>query len=107
MFGRLGWNDGTNETWAYTESDRNASLGAQVSGVHWGREEDPFGLAINGLSSQRRDYLAGGSTGILQGDGKLNYGTEQVFETYYRFQIGRYAQLSPDFQYVQNPGVQP
>ncbi len=106
IFSRLGWNDGTNETWAYTESDRHASLGLQVSGGHWGRQEDRFGLAygINGLSSQHRDYLAAGGSGILLGDGKLNYGPEQALETYYRIQIGQYAQLSPDFQYIRNPG---
>ena len=26
IFGRLGWNDGSHETWSYTESDRHASL---------------------------------------------------------------------------------
>lgn len=106
IFGRIGWNNGSHETWTYTESDRHASLGAQVSGLHWGRKEDLFGMAygINGLSTPHRNYLAAGGIGILLGDGKLNYSPEQVLETYYRFQIGRYAQLSPDFQYIQNPG---
>ena len=35
IFGRLGWNDGNHESWEYVESDRHASLGAQISGVHW------------------------------------------------------------------------
>jgi hypothetical protein len=106
MFGRMGWNDGTHETWTYTESDRHASLGAQVSGVHWGRKDDRLGIAygINGLSDPHKEYLTAGGIGILLGDGKLRYGLEQVLETYYRVQIGRYAQLSPDFQYIQNPG---
>ena len=42
--------------------------------------------------------------GLLVGDGKLNYGLEQVFETYYRIQINKYLQVSPDFQYIENPG---
>ncbi len=106
MFGRIGWNDGVHETWTYTESDRHASLGAQVSGAHWGRREDRFGIAygMNGLSTPHKDYLTAGGVGILLGDGKLNYGLEKVFETYYRIQLGQYAQLSPDFQYIQNPG---
>ncbi len=106
IFGRIGWNDGTHETWSYTESDRHASLGAQVSGVNWRRQEDRFGIAygINGLSGPHSDYLSAGGIGILLGDGRLNYSPEQVFETYYRFQIGGYTQLSPDFQFVQNPG---
>ncbi len=106
VFGRLGWDDGSHETWAYTESDRHVSLGVQVSGAHWGRQEDRLGIAygMNGLSSEHKDYLAAGGIGILLGDGKLNYGPEQAIEAYYRFQVGQYAQLSPDFQYVQNPG---
>jgi carbohydrate-selective porin OprB len=41
---------------------------------------------------------------MLLGDGALNYGYEQVLEVYYRFQAGRYVQVSPDFQFIQNPG---
>jgi len=106
IFGRLGWNDGNHETWAYTESDRHASLGVQVSGIHWGRKEDRFGIAygVNGLSNSHQNYLAAGGNGILLGDGRLNYGLEQVLEVYYRIQLGPYVQLSPDFQFIQNPG---
>jgi hypothetical protein len=106
IFGRIGWNDGHNETYCYTESDQHASIGAQLSGVHWGREEDRVGIAygVNGLSSQHKAYLADGGYGILIGDGALNYGYEQVFETYYRIQVFKYVQISPDFQFIQNPG---
>lgn len=106
IFGRLGWNDGTHESWAYVESDRHASLGMQINGVHWGRKEDYVGLAygVNGLSSQHKDYLAAGGIGMLLGDGRLNYGLEQVLEAYYRVQVGKYVQITPDFQFIQNPG---
>jgi carbohydrate-selective porin OprB len=106
IFGRLGWNDGSHESWSYVESDRHASLGVQVNGVHWGRGEDRLGLAYgaNGLSTPHKNYLAAGGTGILLGDGRLNYGYEQVLEVYYRIQLGSYLQVSPDFQFIQNPG---
>ncbi len=106
IFGRLGWNDGHHETWCYVESDRHASLGLQVSGVHWGRKDDRFGIAygVNGLSTDHKNYLAAGGTGILLGDGKLRYGWEQALELYYRVQLGPYIQVSPDFQLIQNPG---
>jgi high affinity Mn2+ porin len=106
VFGRLGWNDGSHETWAYTESDRHASLGVQVNGGHWGRKVDCIGLAyaVNGLSTQHKDYLAAGGSGFMLGDGKLNYGYEQVLEAYYRIQLGPYIQFTPDFQFIQNPG---
>jgi hypothetical protein len=109
IFGRLGWNDGHYETWEYTECDRTVSLGAQLSGCHWNRKEDVLGIAygVNGLSKEHEDYLAAGGVGILLGDGKLNYGFEQVFETYYRIQLCSFHnlifQLSPDFQIIRNP----
>ena len=106
IFGRIGWNDGNHESWSYVESDRHASLGAQLSGIHWGRGEDRVGIAygVNGLSTAHKDYLAAGGLGILLGDGGLNYGYEQVLEAYYRIQVCKYVQVSPDFQFIQNPG---
>ncbi len=106
IFGRLGWNDGHDESWSYVESDRHASLGAQLSGVHWGRDEDHLGIAygVNGLSSEHAHYLKDGGIGILNGDGALNYGYEQAIELYYRIKVNKYVTLSPDFQFIQNPG---
>ncbi len=106
LFGRLGWNDGHDETYVYTECDRHASLGVQLSGIHWGRDEDRVGIAyaVDGLSTPHKDYLEAGGIGILLGDGKLNYGLEQTMEIYYRIQICSFIQISPDFQFIQNPG---
>ncbi|MFI5295849.1 MAG: carbohydrate porin [Thermodesulfovibrionales bacterium] len=106
IFARLGWNDGHNENFCYTEVDQHLSLGTQVSGIHWGRREDRVGIAyaVQGISTLHKNYLAAGGLGMLIGDGRLSYGLEQVFEAYYRVQIGKYAQVSPDFQYIQNPG---
>ncbi len=106
IFGRLGWNDGHNEDFTYTDVDRHASLGVQLNGVHWGRPEDQVGCAyaLDGLSSQHKNYLAAGGLSLFLGDGRLNYGPEQILETYYRIQLGKYVQVSPDFQYIQNPG---
>ena len=106
LFARLGWSDGNDENWSYVESDRHASLGAQVSGIRWGREDDRLGIAFgaNGLSVPHRDYLAAGGSGMLLGDGKLNYGYEQTIETYYSIHVWSHAALSPDFQFIQNPG---
>jgi hypothetical protein len=106
IFGRIGWNDGNHETWCYTEADRHASIGAQVGGIRWKRPEDSLGVAygVNGLSDPHKDYLAAGGIGMLLGDGALNYGLEQTFEIYYRIKICTFAQLSPDFQFIQDPG---
>jgi hypothetical protein len=101
----LGWNDGKTETFAFTEVDRTVTLGAQVAGNRWRRAEDRLGVAyvVNGLSADHRDYLSAGGQGVL-GHGALTYGTERILEAYYRMQLGKYAQLSPDIQYIQNPG---
>ncbi len=106
LFARLGWNDGKTETFAFTEVDRTVTLGAQVAGKRWQRAEDRLGVAyvVNGLSADHRDYLAAGGQGFVIGDGALTYGTERILEAYYRMQLGKYAQLSPDIQYIQNPG---
>jgi high affinity Mn2+ porin len=113
MFMRLGWNDGKTESFAFTEVDQLASLGAQVSGVHWYRTDDRLGIAfaVEGLSVPHRDYLAAGGCGFVLCDGRLSYAHEQVLETYYRLQLGSSfarvplrVQLSPDFQYIRNPG---
>ena len=106
LFIRLGWNDGKEETFANTEVDQTATFGAQISGARWKRPDDRFGIgiAINGLSSEHRDYLALGGSGFDLGDGTLNYRPEQIGEVYYRIQIWKYVQVSPDFQYIRNPG---
>jgi hypothetical protein len=105
-FFRYGWSDGAAESFVFTESDRHLSGGIQLSGARWGRPEDRFAIAtvVDGLSTPHRRYLATGGLGFLLGDGALNYGEEQVVEAYYRVQCARYVQLSPDFQYIRNPG---
>ncbi len=105
-FLRYGWGDGAAESFVFTESDRHLSGGVQISGRHWNRDEDRLGIAmvIDGLGNAHRLYLAAGGDGFLLGDGALTYGEEQIVEAYYRVQIGKYVQLSPDFQYIKNPG---
>jgi high affinity Mn2+ porin len=113
-FARLGWNDGKTESFAFTEVDRLVSVGGQVSGRHWTRPDDRLGgaVAVNGLSEPHRDYLAAGGSGFLLGDGRLDYGSEQILELYYSAQLlgtqllqtwPLKVQLTPDFQYIRNP----
>jgi hypothetical protein len=113
LFLRLGWQDGRTEDFAFTEDDRVASGGGQLAGVHWQRPDDRLGVAaaVEALSDAHRDYLAAGGSGFLLGDGRLDYAREQILETYYRAQwtrssgrIALRAQLTPDFQYIRNPG---
>ena len=105
-FARAGWNEGRHESFAYTEVNSAGSVGADLRGALWKREEDKVGLAfaINGISSLHRRYLALGGQGFLLGDGRLTYGTERIFETYYTLALGHGIFPAVDVQYIQNPG---
>jgi high affinity Mn2+ porin len=107
LFLRLGWNDGRNETWAFTEIDRSFSMGTQLNGCLWKRPEDKIGVAIiaNGISPNHRKYLESGGYGFIIGDGRLNYATEAISEIYYSFHLFKTALwISPDYQFILNPG---
>jgi high affinity Mn2+ porin len=104
-FARLGWSDGQTETWAFADVDRAASLGLSVKGEFWKRPDDTVGLGgvINGLSPVHRDFFAAGGTGILAGDGALNYGLEKILEVYYDFHVWKTVHVTLDYQYVVDP----
>jgi high affinity Mn2+ porin len=84
VFFRHGWSDRHTETWAFTEIDRTTSGSVSQNGRRWGRPSDHFGLGltINGLSRDHAAYLCVGGKGFIIGDGRLNYGHENVLETY-------------------------
>jgi len=107
LFGRYSYNDGHNETWAFTEIDRSLSVGLTSTGTRWKRPTDRLGAALvaNGLSQDHRNYLAAGGSGFILGDGRLDYGLEYIGEVYYSIDFPRYhAALSPDYQIIFNPG---
>lgn len=105
-FVRASWNDGKNETWAFTEIDRSAALGAVCSGSRWGRPDDEVGAAavVSGLSNLHRRYLAAGGYGFIIGDGALRYGPEILGELYYRYTVTRWVAVSAHYQPIVNPG---
>jgi high affinity Mn2+ porin len=106
IFLRGSWNDGNNETWAFTEIDRSLSGGIVWNGSAWARKNDELGAAVvvNGISDPHRNYLKAGGYGFIIGDGNLNYGHEAIFEAYYKFSIPVvFLSLSPDYQFVLNP----
>jgi hypothetical protein len=98
----LGWNDGHNESYVYTEANSSASLGADV---HYGKRfRTGLAFATGGISADHQKYLAAGGLGFLLGDGKLNYGREQALETYTTAAIGKGFSLAVDLQCIVNPG---
>jgi hypothetical protein len=124
VFGRLGWADGKNESFAYTEVDDTFQIGGDVRGTRWRRPDDRAGVAFvsNGLSDLHADYLRRGGIGFLLGDGPgclpgtptgcpaptrasyLSYGRETIVEQYYNFHIWKGAFAAEDLQFIANPG---
>ena len=106
VFGRFGWGEGHNESFAYTEVDQAILVGGDYKGDQWKRPNDRVGgaLALNALSGDHRQYLALGGLGFLLGDGNLRYGREQVFEGYYTLHVWRGIFASLDLQHITNPG---
>ncbi|CAN5525292.1 hypothetical protein BH10BAC6_BH10BAC6_11080 [soil metagenome] len=107
LFARAGWNDGANETWAFTEIDRTATIGLLANGVHWGRKQDYVGVAVavNGISEAHRTYLARGGLGFMVGDGALTYADEIMSEVYYRIHMhDQNFWVTPTYQLLMQPG---
>jgi high affinity Mn2+ porin len=59
---------------------------------------------VNNASSAAKRFFAAGGLGILVGDGKLLHsGPESIFETYYSFSAFSGADLTLDYQFINNP----
>jgi hypothetical protein len=106
VFGRLGWSDGHNETFCYTEDDRTVQIGGLAMGSSWRRSNDRAGAAfvVNGIVAAHQQYLALGGLGFLLGDGGLTYGREKIVEAFYTAHLWRGFFISYDFQHANNPG---
>jgi high affinity Mn2+ porin len=106
VFGRWGWNEGHHESYAYTEVDEAAEIGLGAGGSRWNRKFDRAGLVFvsNGISRDHQQYLALGGSGFLLGDGRLNYGRENIIETYYTLHAWRGFFPSFGIQYIDHPG---
>lgn len=105
VFGRLGWNDGKTESFAFTAIDRLATIGVSVGGERWHRKFDVVAseMTVNGLSAVHRQYLALGGHDFLLGDGALNYGLESIWESYYNARLTPWLFITFDVQHIANP----
>jgi hypothetical protein len=106
LFGRFGWNEGQHESFAYTEVDQTVEAGGDYSGARWHRPADKIGLAVvtNAIKRDHQRYLELGGLGFLLGDGKLNYGREDIVESYYNWHAWRGLFYAVDVQHIANPG---
>jgi high affinity Mn2+ porin len=105
VFSRLGWSDGQNQAWVFSDVDYTATAGISVKGESWHRPDDTFGLAgvLNGISKAHQEFFAAGGTGILAGDGNLSYRWEKIIEAYYDFQVWKTVHASLDYQFISDP----
>ncbi len=106
VFGRFGWNEGQHESFAYTEVDQTVLAGGDYAGKAWHRNQDKIGLAVvsNAIKKDHQNYLRYGGLGFLLGDGNLNYGRENIVESYYTWHTWRGLFYSVDVQHIDNPG---
>ena len=105
VFARWSWNDGQSEISAFTDINSSLSGGISIKGARWGRPDDTVGIAgaINFISPQFASFLAQGGTGVLIGDGQLNYAPEKVLEAYYAMQVTKSVVATTDYQLLVDP----
>jgi high affinity Mn2+ porin len=105
VFSRLGWSDGQNEAWAFSDVDRTATFGVSVKGASWHRSDDTFAIAgvLNGISRVHQEFFEAGGTGILAGDGNLTYGLEKILETYYDVGVWKTIHVAINYQFITDP----
>lgn len=104
--GRFGWNDGKQESYAYTEVEQAILVGADYDGTQWGRRNDKVGLAYssNAIKRDHQHYLEDGGLGFLLGDGHLRYGRENIIEGYYNLHVWRGMYFALGGTHINNPG---
>jgi carbohydrate-selective porin OprB len=97
--------DGRTETHAFTEVDDSLSTGLLIQGKSWGRAGDTVGLSFmrNGLSKDRRNFLAAGGVSFFIGDGALDYRPERIVEVFYSLGLHKRLWLTADYQHIRNP----
>ena len=103
---RVGWNDGKTESYAYTEIEQAALVGASYAGTSWSRPLDKVAVAFssNAIKRDHQQYLAYGGLGFILGDGHLRYGRENILETYYNAHAWRGLYFALGLSHIDNPG---
>ena len=95
LFARYAWQNP--EVYLNGESyslEHSYSLGMQVAGESWGRDEDVFGIAFGQIipSGDYKDVVS-----------NLKADPEGHMELYYSYKVNDYLTISPDVQLVMNP----
>ena len=94
---RFGWND---------DHAQSVVVSGDYAGARWHRPADKLGVAFvsNAIKKDHQNYLAYGGQGFLLGDGRLNYGRENIVESYYTWHAWRGLFFAFDEQQIDDPG---
>ncbi|TRZ66586.1 MAG: transporter [Rhodocyclaceae bacterium] len=88
--------------------DRALTVGTELAGNPWGRAADSIGVALGSLRTSadfRRDSLTlDANADALPDIGYQASGAEKHLEIYYRYKLNGKVELTPDFQWIRQPG---
>ena len=90
----------------WTDCDESASLGLLLTGNLWRRPGDdarPGRCRRGSVRRRRAPTSPRAASGIVIGDGRLDYRPEQIAEVYYAIGLAPWATLTLDAQLVVNP----
>ncbi|MFA7293751.1 MAG: carbohydrate porin [Rhodocyclaceae bacterium] len=103
LFGRYG-----HQLTGRVRFDRALTFGAELAGNRWGRAADGFGMALGSLRTST-DFRNDSPTLDADANGTPDFGyqaggSENQVEIYYRYKLTSKIELTPDFQWIRQPG---
>jgi len=106
VFGRAMYSDGKTEVYAYTSTDRSATLGVLAKGSSWSRPKDVTGIGGNlgWISDVHAKYLGMGGVDGFVGDGAITAAAERSLDLFYSANFYKIYWLTGDYQHIANPG---
>ncbi|WP_263351233.1 carbohydrate porin [Acidicapsa acidisoli] len=106
VFGRGMYSDGKTEVYAYTSTDRSATVGVLAKGSAWSRSKDVMGIGGNfgWISDIHAKYLGMGGIDGFVGDGAITAAAEKSLDLFYSANLGKVYWLTGDYQHITNPG---
>jgi len=94
LFARFG-----QQTQGEVKFDRALTVGADIGGSYWHRGGDTVGVALGWLSVSN-EYEQASNTLV----GFDASGAEQIAELFYRYRINSQFEITPNLQYIRQPG---
>jgi high affinity Mn2+ porin len=106
VFARGMYSDGKTEVYAYTSTDRSATVGVLAKGSSWSRPTDVAGIGDNlgWISNIHAQYLGMGGVDGFIGDGAITAASEKSLDLFYSANFGKVYWLTGDYQHITNPG---